>query len=91
MDNPILTIAFIVAITSFFKKQLGLAGWRVLLATFIVALVIGLIPVIIIAFPVIAPWLNAVTNVVVLFLSAAGSFDFIMEVRTTSKPPIPGL
>lgn len=90
-DNPVLTVAFIVMITSFFKKQLGLDGWRVLLAGFIVALVIGLVPVFIAAFPVVTPWLTTVSNVIVLFLTAAGTVDFVIAVRTTSKPPEPGL
>jgi hypothetical protein len=91
MDNPILTVAFIVMITSFFKKQLALTGWKVLLAAFVVALVVGLVPVAIAAFPTIASWLAAILNVIVLFLTAAGSMDFIIAVRTTTKPPEPGI
>lgn len=83
-ENPILTVAFIVAVTQFFKTQIGLTGWKVLLAAFLVAIVIGLVPAIIAAFPVIAPWLTAVVNVIVLFLSAVGTYDFVMEVRTKS-------
>jgi hypothetical protein len=89
--NEILTVAIIIAITAFFKKQLGLSGWRVLLAAFIVALFLGLEPVIVSTFPVIAPWLSAVVNVIVLFLTAAGSVDFITAVRTKDIPPDPGL
>ena len=81
-DNVILTVAFIVAVTQFFKTQIGLTGWSVLLAAFLVALVIGLVPVVVAAFPLIAPWLTAVVNVIVLFLSAVGTYDFVMEVRT---------
>jgi len=81
-EITILTVGFIIATTQFFKTQLGLTGWKVLLAAFIVALLIGLVPVIITAFPVAAPWLNAVVNVIVLFLSAVGAYDFVMEVRT---------
>jgi hypothetical protein len=81
MDNPILTVAFIIMITSFFKERLGLSGWKVLLAAFIVALLIGLVPVIVVTFPVVAPWLSVVANVVVLFLTAAGTVDFVIEVK----------
>lgn len=88
LDNPILTVAFIIAITSFFKVQLGLVKWKVLLAAFIVALIIGLVPTVVETFPVIAPWLTAIVNVIVLFLGAAGTFDFVMEVRTVKTPPV---
>jgi len=90
-ENSVLTVAFVVAIVAFFKKQLGLTGWKVLLAAFLVALIIGLVPVITVTFPTIAPWLLAIVNVVVLFLTAAGTVDFVTEVRTTTKPPEPGL
>lgn len=83
-ESPILTVALIVAITSFFKKQLGLTGWRVLLVAFLVSLIIGLSPVIIAAFPPAAPWLTAFLGVVVLFLTAAGTVDFISEVRNAN-------
>ena len=91
LENPILNIAFIVAVTSFFKKQFALNSWKALLASFLVSMIIGLVPIISIFFPEVAPWLAAVANVIVLFLSAAGSFDLIMEVRTTVIPPKPGL
>ena len=91
LENPVLTVAFIVAITTFFKKQLALSGWAVLLASFIVSLFFGLVPILSATFPLFAPWLNAVTSVAVLFLTAAGSVDFIVAVRTTTKPPEQGL
>ena len=91
LENSVLSVAFIIAITAFFKKQLGLTGWKVLLAAFLVALFIGLVPVVVAIFPVVAPWLTATVNVVVLFLTAAGTMDFVIAVRTTTKPPAPGL
>lgn len=89
--NEILTVAVVVAITAFFKKQLSLTGWQVILAAFIVALIIGLTPVIADAFPPIAPWLTAIVNVVLLFLTAAGSADFITTIRTKDEAPDPGV
>ncbi|MDD5397416.1 MAG: hypothetical protein PHW24_05190 [Candidatus Moranbacteria bacterium] len=86
MDD-ILTVAIIIAITAFFKKQLGLSGWRVILAAFIVSLILGMIPIIGATFPVIAPWLAALTKVIVLFLGAAGTVDFIGVLRETKIPP----
>jgi len=86
-DNLVLTAVFIVAVAQFFKVQLSLKGWRVLLAVFIVALIMGLVPVVIAQFPVVAPWLTAVVNVIVLFLGAAGSVDFVKEVKASKELP----
>jgi hypothetical protein len=91
MDNPILNIAFIVSITAFFKKQLGLTGWKTMVGAFIVTLLVAELPIAIDALPVAAPWLEALYYAVVLFLSAAGSVDFITLVRTTNVPPKSGL
>jgi hypothetical protein len=91
MNDPLLTVALIVAITSFFKKVLTLSGRLALLAAFIVTLFFGLAPVVIAQFPVAGPWLSAVVNVIVLFLAAAGSYDLVMDIRTKVKPPEPGL
>jgi hypothetical protein len=91
LENPVLNVAFIIAITAFFKKQLALTGWKVLLAAFVVALLIGLVPVIIATFPATSSWLTSIVNVIVLFLGATGTSDFIIAVRTTNKPPAPGL
>lgn len=73
----VIDVALIITIVAFFKKQLGLTGWKVLLAAFLVALFIGLAPVVAAAFPVIAPWLTTTVNVVGLFLVASGSVDFV--------------
>lgn len=81
LEEPILTVAFIVAVTAFIKTQLGLSGWKAMLIAFLVALVVGLVPVFVATFPVVAPWLTALVNVIVLFLTAAGSYDFIMSVK----------
>jgi hypothetical protein len=87
---PVLDVALILTITAFFKKQLGLSGWKVLVAGFVVALIIGLAPVFIATFPAAAPWLATVVNVIILFLAAAGSFDLAVDVKTAT-PPTPGL
>jgi hypothetical protein len=80
-ENPVLTVALIVAITSFFKSHLGLTGWKVLLAAFVMALFIGFVPLLAASFPVVAPYLTTLVNVVVFFLAAAGSVDFVKEIR----------
>ncbi len=91
LENPILTVAFVVAITAFFKKQFGLADKLALLAAFLTSVFVGFVPLLGTLLPAFAPWLESLTNVIVLFLSAAGSYDFIIAVRTTSKPPVQGL
>jgi hypothetical protein len=91
LSNPVLDVVFVVSITSFFKKQLKLTGWLALLCAFIVTLFISLTPIIAAAYPPIAPWLTDVVTVVVLFLTAAGSYDLVMDVRTQTTKPSPGL
>jgi len=77
----VLDAAFIIAVTAFFKQQFGLAGGAALLAALVVALVVGLAPLVGVTFPAFAPWISAVINVVVLFLSAAGGYDAIVELK----------
>jgi uncharacterized membrane-anchored protein len=79
--TDILTVALIVAITAFFKKQLKLTGWRVLLATLVVAMVVGLAPLAAASFPLLAPWIERVILVVTLFLAAAGSYDLTVDIK----------
>jgi len=80
--STILTVAFVIAVTAFVKKQFTLAGWAVLLVAFVIVLLVAAVPLIAVSFPVIAPWVNMVGTVIILFLSAAGSVDFITEIRT---------
>jgi hypothetical protein len=91
MTEPLLTVAFIVMITAFFKKQIGLTGWKTLVAAAIVSLVVALLPQIAATVPASAPWIGAVLQWLVLFFSAAGSVDFVTLVRTSSVPPTPGV
>ena len=74
--DTILSVTFVIAVVAFFKAQLNLANDHALLAAFGVALVVGLAPQAAITFPILQPWVEAVLNVVVVFLSAAGSYDF---------------
>lgn len=75
----ILDVAFILVCVSFFKQQMGLKGAAALACAFVTALIVGLSPVLSSQFPALAPWISAVINVIVLFLSAAGSFDTAAE------------
>lgn len=79
--NEILTVAFVVAVTAFIKTQFNCDGRWALLAAFLVALVIGVVPLISAALPAIGPWLAVVVRVFVLFLSGAGSYDAVMTFR----------
>lgn len=90
-DSTLLTIGMIIAITAFFKKQLGLTDKWALLAAFLVSGVLAFIPTIAAQFPQMGIWVVTLGDWVKLFLSAAGSYDFAMNLRTTTKPPEPGL
>ncbi len=79
--NEILTVAFIVAVTAFIKTQFNWDGRWALLVAFLVALVIGVVPLISAALLAIGPWLEVVVRVFVLFLGAAGSYDAVMTFR----------
>jgi hypothetical protein len=85
LDFPIITVTLIVAITAFFKKQFSLSGWRVLLVAFIVSLIISLAPLLSTTFPAVAPWVEQVIKLVVMFLAASGSVDFVTEVRRSGE------
>jgi hypothetical protein len=80
--TPLITVALIIAITQFFRTQLNLTGWKVILAAFLVVLVLAYIPVLIAAFPTVAPWLEPLVNAIFLFLAAAGTVDFVKEIRS---------
>jgi hypothetical protein len=81
MENPVLNVAFIVALTAFFKEQFGLTGWKVLIAAFGVALVIAFLPLVSALVPAAAPWLDQLLQVILLVLAAAGSVDFIKQIK----------
>ena len=85
--NSVLTVALVIAIVTFFKTQLKLKGWAVLVAAFLITLFIAFVPPLISLAPAAEPWLVPLVNVIVLFLAAAGTQDFVMEVRTETTPP----
>jgi hypothetical protein len=78
--QTILTIAFVFATIAFFKERLKLGDWQALLLAFIVSLIVGLSEVAMTVWPIALPWLQAGINVIVLFLSAAGGYDFMVDV-----------
>lgn len=86
LENPVLSVAFVIAATQFFKTQLSLENRLALLCAFIVSLIVGLVPVAAASFPTIAPWVNTVVAVIGLFISGAGSYDIIMAVRRDGMP-----
>lgn len=75
----VLDIAFVVAIVAFLKEQLGVSGKIVLLYAFLVALFFGFAPLIAGLAPPIAPFLDVIVKVAVLFLGAAGSWDAVKQ------------
>lgn len=85
--DTLINAALIIAIVSFFKQQFALNGWKVILAAFLVAAFLTYLPVVTAQFPVTAPWLDPLTMLVKVFLGAAGTVDFITEMRKPSIPP----
>lgn len=83
--DEILTVAFIIAVTAFFKEQFGFTGKSALAAAFLVALIVGLAPLVGSAFPPLAPWIEQVIKIIVLFLSAAGSVDAITQFKLKAQ------
>jgi hypothetical protein len=81
LENPVLSVALVVAATSFFKSQFGLAGRAALACAFGVALLVGLAPVIATAVPAASPWITQVVSVVVLFITASGGYDLFVELK----------
>ena len=79
MQSPLLSVAFVIAATQFFKTQFGLAGRWALLCAFVVSLFVGLAPIATAQFPAVQPWLETTIGVVGLFITAAGSFDFLKQ------------
>lgn len=77
--------AFLIAITAFFKEQLGLQGRSVLAAAFVVGLALFLAPQIIAALPAAGPWLEGIVNFVKLYLAACGSVDFVTAIARKLK------
>lgn len=76
MEITVLDVAFVVAVTAFFKTQFGWEHKAALAAAFGVSLLVGVAPQVSAALPAVAPWIDSVLRVVVIFLSAAGSYDF---------------
>jgi hypothetical protein len=75
--DTVLDVAFVLAVTAFLNKQFGLADGRALIAAFFVALVFAYAPLIVPLFPAVAPFVDAFLKLIVLFLGAAGAYDFL--------------
>ena len=73
----LIDVAFVLAVTAFLKEQLGLSGKKVLLAAFLAVLFVMYVPLVTAMFPVVAPWLDQFVQAVMLFMTAAGSFDLV--------------
>lgn len=79
--EEILSVAFVLAATAFFKEQLKLPGRAALAAAFAVSLAVAFVPVIAEQLPESTEWVYAARDVVVLFLGAAGGYDLLADVR----------
>ena len=81
MENPVLSVAFIVALTGFIKSQFGLKGSDAILTAGLVTAVVAVFPVAVASFPPAAPWLEALFGAFILFVSANGVFDVAVDVK----------
>jgi hypothetical protein len=77
--DTILTIAFVIAVVSFLKTQFGWADKHALIVAFFVTILVGLAPQVAVVFPEAKAWIEAVQNAIVIFLGAAGSYDFAVD------------
>lgn len=76
----VLDTVFVLAAVAFFKERFGLLGWKAILVALVASLVVVFIPDILAAFPLAAPYLEKVIEVVKLFLIAPGLFDLAVNV-----------
>lgn len=83
-----LTVAFIVAVTAFFKEQFGFSGRASLAAAFGVSLVVGLAPTLAAAVPALAPWITQLVSIIIMFVAAAGSVDAIKQFQRARAEPL---
>ena len=81
MDSPLLTVAFVVAATQFFKTQFSLTGRASLLCAFVVTLFVAFAPLLGALVPASAAWLDQLVTVVALFIGAAGAWDTMTAIK----------
>lgn len=77
----VLDVAFVIAVTAFIKTQFEITGKAVLFWAFVISLIFGFAPLIGNLLPAISPFLTVVLKTIVLFLSAAGSWDAVRGIQ----------
>lgn len=80
----VIDVAFVVAVTAFFRERLQLKSYKVLACAFGVALLFNFAPLISATLPAIAPWLDAVVKTIWLFVVSAGSVDLVSYFQNRS-------
>ena len=80
--DTVLTVAFVLAATAFFKERLGLEDKLALLCAFVVALGVSFAPMLDALLPNFAPFIDATVRTFLLFLSAAGGYDLLVDIKT---------
>jgi uncharacterized membrane protein len=80
VGTVVLDVAFVLVAVAFFKEQLNLAKNAAIGCAFIVSMIVGLVNVAAETWPTASPWIYGVVGVIVIFLSAAGSFDLVVDV-----------
>jgi hypothetical protein len=82
----------LVAITAFFQKRFGLAGYALMGVAAVIGAVLWFAPLLATAFPAAATWINSGVQFVTLYFSAMGSVDFAttLGVRIATAKMTPG-
>ena len=81
MQTEILTVAFVAALTAFFRAR-GIAENRALVLAFAVSVFVAVAPLIAALLPPAQPFLQVLLQIIVLFLGAAGAYDLIVDLKT---------
>lgn len=80
MENVLLDVAWVAAITAFVKQQFGTSGKGTLLVAVLAGMFAAFEPLVAASFPVAAPWLDAFIKGLGLAIGAAGSVDLLKQV-----------
>ena len=89
--EQVVDIAFVIAITAFFKEQFGLVGKATIGVAFLVGVVMWGLPILTTAFPVAAPYINSFLLFLKVWLGAMGTADFGGQLIRKFNPPYSGL
>lgn len=80
----VVNVAFVIAAVAFFKQRFGFFGWKAVLSAFLVSALVVYLPDLYAAFPQAQPYLEKLIGIVQVFITAAGSYDLAIDVKSKS-------